>query len=168
MAKRPLKQSLYAIVLFSFIFCGCTHTVDCSYALMTPVFTGYDLSDIDTLVLRKYKADDGFNSLIDTFLITKANAHYDGRDQYFIVNINVGDLGSNGLNKGAIQAGYDWQLFVPAVNRTVAISAIRSEHQTMKVGPAMDKTTCIDKISSFRQDGVGMVTGDSPFFYVQR
>lgn len=133
-----------------------------------PEFIGYPLADIDTLILRKYKAGDGFNSLIDTFLITSTNSHYLVDSNLHIgVNINVGNYGSNGLNKGAIQVGYDWKLFIPAVNRTVAISGIASEHNTGKKGIFGEGASCSNQIFSFWQDGVVHSDG-SNIFHVQR
>ncbi|HSC36554.1 MAG TPA: hypothetical protein VLD19_01735, partial [Chitinophagaceae bacterium] len=114
------------------VFCSCGRDVDCADSIIQPTFIGYSLADVDTMVLRRYKAGDGFNTLIDTFLITTLN----GRGTYVIAgrdSIQVytsGVYGSNGEQLNAIHVGYDWKLYIPATNKTVAITGIVSEHNS--------------------------------------
>lgn len=146
-----MLKNLSFLALLTFLFCGfasCGPARFCSPNLINPVFIGFSPSDIDTLVLKRYKANDSFNILIDTLTFVSPSTGTDAanygvyrtsNDTTF-VNINVTTAYI------PISYGYDWELYIPAKNRTVSISAITSTQITAN-------KACGNPITSFVQDG---------------
>jgi hypothetical protein len=155
MLKNLFFLASLASLLCCFASCGPDRL--CSPNLINPVFVGYSLSDIDTLLLRRYKANDSFNILIDTMTFVSPSTGINGpnygvyrtsNDTTF-VDINVK------ADYTPISYGYDWELYIPAKNRTVSISAITNTQNTGNKG-------CGNPITSFVQDG--QLIGAPTFF----
>ena len=129
---------------------GCTKEYDCSDQQIQPAFIGFLPSDIDTFILRKFKANDNYQNLIDTFKVT-----YGYTGQYFTSNDTTSVFATD--SKNGIKTGFDWTLFIPAKSKTIYISDIVSEKKTGKCGYgifSMDKfgCTCTNSIFSAKQD----------------
>jgi len=124
---------------------GCKQS--CINSSVKPVFVGFAPSDIDTLVIRAYKANDNFVHLIDTMLIVSAGpALYDTSGDTTVVDVG-GTSDGSGDPRYNIVAGYDWQIYIPALNRTITLSQIISP-QTEHAG-----RICWNPIKSFVLDG---------------
>lgn len=136
------------VVIFGLI--SCTKEYDCADLQIQPAFIGFSPSDIDTFVLKKYKPNDNYQSLVDTF-----NVIYGYSGQYYTSNDTASVFVSDGKN--GIKAGFDWLLFIPSKNKTIFISDIVSEKKTGKCGSgifSMDKfgCNCTNKIFSATKD----------------
>src|SRR5258708_12991797 len=58
------------ILLFSsLLFYSCTTDQPCFNRAIQPSFIGFAPNELDTFILRRYKANDSFNLAIDTFKI---------------------------------------------------------------------------------------------------
>ena len=101
-----IKGSIF-ILLLIFVIAGCTTEVDCENAPINPAFIAFCSSDIDTFVIKKFKANDSYQTLIDTFTVA-----YGWTGVYYTSN----DTASVFLPDRAkeINAGFDWQIFIPA------------------------------------------------------
>ncbi len=140
------------IVSLSVVFglVSCSKEYDCTDFQIVPAFIGFSSSDIDTFVLRKYKPNDNYQNLVDTFKVI-----YGYNGQYYTSNDTTSVFVSDGKN--GIKAGFDWLLFIPAKNRTILISEIVSEKKTGQCGSgifSMDKfgCTCTNKVFSVKKD----------------
>ena len=159
---------ILVIALSVFVICSCGRDIDCADSSIHPTFIGYSLADVDTMVLRRYKAGDGFNTMIDTFLITLLNRNgtyvIAGPDSLQVYTSGV--YGSNGEVLNAIHVGYDWKLYIPAKNKTVAITGIVSERNSTHCW----KCVCYNRVFSFVADTViYKLRDDSDYtFYVHR
>jgi hypothetical protein len=113
--------------LLAFVFAGCTKKYDCTDLQIQPAFINFSPSDIDTFVLRKFKPGDNYQNLIDTFIVKSGyNGNYQTSNDTTTVVVTDG--------KNGIKAGFDWQIFIPAKNKTVFVSDIVSEKKTGKRG----------------------------------
>ncbi len=110
-----------------FVFASCTKEYDCDDLQIKLAFIGFPPSDIDTFVLRKFKPADNYQNLIDTFIV-----RYGYYGSYETSNDTTTVFVTDGKN--GIKAGYDWQIFIPAKNKTVFVSDIVSEKKTGKRG----------------------------------
>jgi hypothetical protein len=126
--------SLAALLLTS---CGKNHECDCVDVAIQTSFINYAKSDVDTFILRKFKAADNYQTLLDSFTVgygcscSYTNLHD---------TTNVTVYGGN-----AITAGFDWQIFIPAANKTILLSDIEAEKKTgtYRTGIfSMDKKGC--------------------------
>ena len=118
---------IISVSFLTIFFTSCTKEYDCSDLQIQPAFINYLPADIDTFVLRKFKPSDNYQTLIDTFVV---NYGYYGLYQTSSDTTSV--LVTDGKN--GIKAGFDWQLYIPATNKTVLISDIISEKKTEKRG----------------------------------
>lgn len=146
-----IKKIVSFFLLLLFIS-SCTREFDCNDPQLVPTFIGFTPSDIDTLIVRKYRANDNFQTLVDSFRIVYG---YNGLYQSFndTTSVYVND-GKNG-----IKAGFDWILFIPAKNRIVMIADIVSEKKTGSCGTgifSLDKfgCTCMNDVFSAKQDNL--------------
>ena len=131
------------IILLSFtLFPGCGRH-PCASDYITPVFVGFSVSDIDTLVVRKYKQNDNFLHLVDTVVISASLYGYIASNDTTVVDVNT----ISGYTY--ITADFDWQIYIPAKNRTISVSNIVS----MIKESSCYRCTCINPITSFVQDG---------------
>ena len=116
-----------AALLLSTVIAGCTKEYDCADLQLQPAFVNYLPADINTFTLRKFKANDNYRTLIDTFVVNYGyNALYQTYRDTTSVLITAGYSG--------IMPGFDWQLFIPAKNKTVLIADIVSEKKTGERG----------------------------------
>jgi len=121
-----MKTTISLITLFSIsFFCACTSEVDCTDPRLEPTFVGYTMTELDTLIYTKFKAGSNFTVPLDTFLVDKSRAHYTVKHD----TINIFET----VVESRILPGSDWQIFVPAANRTVLIADIASSHEKGKV-----------------------------------
>src|SRR5258705_11832031 len=129
---------------------SCSREYDCADLQIPLAFINFSPSDIDTFALRKYKPNDNYQNLIDTFKVI-----YGHSGQYYTANDTTTVFVSD--EKNGIKAGFDWLIFIPAKNKTIFISDIMSEKKTGICGSgifSMDKfgCACRNKIFSAKKD----------------
>ena len=142
-------MKIYTAIVLLFLstfFLSCTKEYDCLDNPIVPHFINYSTTDLDTLTLRKFKAEDNFHTLIDTIsIITNSNE---------IISYNDSSAGTALIiqKEIGIRYGYDWQLCIPSKNKIICISKIISEKNQGKRGWgifSMDPARpCINKIYS--------------------
>lgn len=134
------KPSILIITLIAVLFasCGREREIECDNPQIKTAFIAYASSDIDTFIIRKFKVADNYQTLLDTFRVTYGwSGVYAASNDTTTVSINDG--------KHGIIAGFDWQVFIPATNKTVFISDIVSDKKTGKCRYgifSMDKQGC--------------------------
>lgn len=144
------KHIAYSLLIFftTAAFCACGYD-NCGEAEGLRISTiGLTAVEIDTIILRKFTKGGNFTSMIDTLSINPSNVFfqfpYTTRDTSF-----MGVLRPDVL----LKSKYDYQIYIPAVNRLVRITDIREPQQKMKRTLPSDKTYCLNSIQSFQQDG---------------
>lgn len=140
------------IIFISFIvITGCRRTVLCLNQYITPAFVGFKLSELDTLVIREYKKDDNFLSLLDSALIITDSATLlaGSSNDTTIVLLNF----ISGEEK-YIFPDHDWQIYIPSQNIVVSMSNFVSPQTDQKCTLGGDLCpTCSNPINSFLQNG---------------
>ncbi len=140
-----MKRFAPIIFLTVVVFTGCDPRIGCSDQYITPAFIGFNLSDLDTIVVRQYKKGDNFLTLIDTSILTF--------DTNYLRYATVNDTTFVLLNHISGQEKYifpdhDWQIYIPAGNTTIPISDI--------ISPQTETTcfncNCWNPINSFTQN----------------
>jgi hypothetical protein len=140
-----MKWRLFISLFLVIVLYSCTTEQPCFNTAIQPSFIGFAPHETDTFILRRYKANSSFNLLIDSFRIysTYYNTYQFAHDT---VNVFVqAGKDSIPLFTGQIQVGYDWQVYIPSVNKTISISNIVDEKKTIKCHsgfPVMDKSVC--------------------------
>jgi uncharacterized protein YaiE (UPF0345 family) len=141
---RMLLIILLAILTSLLFSC---RNIQCNNTYITPVFVGFPSGDLDTIVLRKFKAGSDFQVLEDTTIFTNNDtvaAYYTSNDTT-IVEMNI----ISGEYKYLLP-GDDWQVYLPAKNVTVLVSNIASPQMHIK---CFGDCGCVNQIDSFMQNG---------------
>lgn len=130
---------------------SCNRVIPFADQYITPAFVGFNLSDLDTLVVREYKKDDSFHNVLDSAVI--------------ITNRDV--LASNSSSETTVvvfnhisgEAKYifpdhDWQIYIPAQNRVISMSKFDSPRTNENCTSGGDLCPgCTNPIRSFLQNG---------------
>ena len=145
--QGKMCPALFAAVL---MIAACSKEYDCAEAQIQPAFVGFAPADLDSLLLRKFTRGGNLQNLVEEFVVTGNN-----RTQYIITNDTTTVFITDGIH--GMKAGYDWQVFIPARNRTVRITDVNSEKKKIKCGSgifSMDKFGCLctNKVFSLMQD----------------
>ncbi|HEY8688508.1 MAG TPA: hypothetical protein VIM07_04675 [Chitinophagaceae bacterium] len=145
------KLLLLLIILSCISACGKCPCVDSN---IDPAFIGFNPSEVDTIIIRKYSKNNNFNTLIDT-------AFFDNKTSFQIQKSN--DTISFPYRPGnfSIDKNYDWVLFLPSINRTFKISNIVSPQVSL---PCPNKVQCVNPINSLNIDGVVSVPAYFTFY----
>ena len=151
-----MKKTALIFLLPFFIMASCKKyrcpaTVYCSTGFNF-VLVGFDTSELDTVIMRVYKADNTFSSVVDTALIadTIVQNSFNG-PQYVWLPLfgNYRDSMLNGsllltqyrgFDVDTAYIGYDWEVYIPKAQRTYRITG-------MKYGGGIKQTveTCDQK-----------------------
>ena len=139
------------IILFSLILLnlsGCLKKVQCVDSTIQMAFVGFTQSDLDTIVLRKFQPNDNYQHLVDTLNIFYDSTYYSRYlDTTFVFVNDPAQM---------IRAYNDWQIFIPATNKTVLISTIVTEQATTKCSTLGENLNCdcVNKIYSLKEDNI--------------
>ena len=112
----------------------------CNKGFINPAFVGFSPGDINTFILRAYKPNENYLHLLDTIIVQNVDPtiYTTSNDTTIVyINANIDQL---------VVPGFDWQIYIPAKNRTVMISNIVSN-------PTEGGHQCRNPINSFMQDG---------------
>ena len=162
MTTRLLILCFLSALIFN--RCNCYKEIDCFDRQIYPAFVGFPVAEVDTVIIRKFKAASNYQVLLDTFRITYSNYYRVSGD-----TIRIYPYPQEG-----IRAGFDWQIFVPAINKTVQIAAIVGNKNTIRCGARAvgSACSCANDLFSLDQDNQRMVFHlgefDQPYVYMRR
>lgn len=105
---------------------SCKKTITGVDISIYPVFIGYNDSEIDTFITRRFSAGSNFQTLVDSSILTSRSENY---------NKFANDSGivSFSTVEGSIRPGLDYQIFIPATNQVFSISEIKNEKVTCRI-----------------------------------
>lgn len=135
---------LFIIVLLMY---GCKKEVQCSNYNIDAAFIGFQRSDLDTIILRKYVPDNNFRQLIDSLILINDTSQLQSNDTIRVA-IRRSEVAV------AMCFGNDWQIFIPSKNRVVSVSNIVAKQNSIECRFSIDPHACdcFNKISSLKQD----------------
>ena len=158
------KKALYTIIIWLVIISGyaCGY-YNCNEAPGLRISTiAMSASEIDTIVLRKFAKGSNFTMLLDTLQLDSTNTMFQfpfsGTDTSF-----MGLLKDETL----LKSKYDYQVFIPAVNKLVKITEINEPQQKVRSNFLVnDKLACANIIQSYKMDGQLLTGTDFEYNYV--
>lgn len=149
--RKYISRTL-CIFSISLISISC-HEVDCSNRGFTPVFIGFDTTDLRSLVVRAYKPDNNFDSLIDTVpIITPILSQVTKGDTTIVYILEEFE------NQPLLTFPFDWQISIPSKNITVNISQIVSPQNKIQ---CFGDCFCTNHIDSYILNGKQINPTDS-------
>jgi len=117
---------------------------------------------MDTLIVRMYKANDGFNTLLDTFAISQCNG-IDSNACYIRDTVSMDTISffiQQGYSNNAqnaelycqIRKGYDWSIYIPSIGHADSISDITIPQVNGSVEDCCCKVSqdCYNSITSLK------------------
>lgn len=110
-----------ALILSILIFQSCEKKKsDCAFIAPDLVYVGFNESETDTLIVRRYAKGTGFGTLLDTFRATKVNIDRTviGQDSVILYPTGYTKL------DGEFYAN-DWEVVLPGANRVDRFSDVQ-------------------------------------------
>jgi hypothetical protein len=148
----------FTLIAVIILLISCSSEINCEDTSITPVFIKFLPADIDTLVIRKYDLNTHFQHPIDSSLVI---AGYSG---YYITN-NDSTTVQLFSEKLKIENGFDWQIYIPAKNKTINISEINAPKTTAKCNTGFFSKVgcvCINPIISCKKDNQPITFNNIP------
>jgi hypothetical protein len=128
--------------LIVFFFCGCE--CFCTNYTIVPAFIGFSKSQIDTVILKRFTPGGNFANLIDSAILSSDTINY--HPYFYYVQGDTTLIFTYNDSIGPIQAGNDWQIYIPGTHTTINISNIENGSQVSCKG-------CPPNIISLVQNG---------------
>ncbi len=141
-------KSLFLIpVLALSFFCSCKKCPCGPAEGLLPAFIGYTEAQTDTLILRRYANTGNFNQLMDTLLINQPLLG-------FTRNNDTLSPSYNSISIPMVE-GNDYEIAVPAINKTYRITGIVEVKNSMACGGifSMDKRYCVNPVDVYYING---------------
>ncbi len=137
---------------------SCKKTISGADISISPVFIGYNDSEIDTFRVHKYSGGSNFLNLIDSSVLTSSSENY-----YKFANDSV--IVNFRTTKVSIFPGFDYQVFIPATNQVFSISEIKNKQITCRVrtGPFERREGCGNPNLSYNVNNQILVAQTLPF-----
>ena len=102
----------------------------------------FDSSDIDTMIIRKFERGTNFARMIDTSQWDRSKVVFRAEKDTFQMGAFIGGI--------LLQSKFDYQVFVPALNRTFRITEM---NEPQREGDCKGKVMCGNIIVSCKLDG---------------
>jgi hypothetical protein len=141
-----LKQFILVLLISIVALASCNRKVACTASAIIPVFVGFTVSDLDTLIIREYDRGTSFAIPIDTNVVVsnKSYGFASSGDTIFVSQTWSGEY---------FVADHDWQLYIPAQNITVSFNHFDSPQTHQGCFFLSDICACTNPINSFEQNG---------------
>jgi len=154
---NPFYAILALVSLSACLLSSCCKTVDCTSGNAEIAIVNLNIPDIDTLYLRRYKLNTNFGEKIDT-TIYRLNQNLlisaSRRDTVLLRPLES----SNILKSFFVEAGFDYELVLPATGKISRITNVTMSNTEEKIC-GMAKRLCYAKIQSSKVDGVAYNVG---------
>ncbi len=141
-----MRKDTLTLVLLITCF-SCSRNIDCTDPPILTSFISFSQNSLDTLVFRKFVKGTNFQTLVDTVYITQ---------QYVRLIEQRGDTSNVILHNPELypKPGFDWQIFVPEINRTISITDITKSDKTTKCAAMQMPVNCLcyDEILTLKVD----------------
>ena len=123
---------------------GCQREIECRDPDTDLSFISFPQSTLDTIILRKFPKGANFQNQIDTSIYSSNNSFYNFRG-------DTSDLSLRNA-QNILKFEFDWQIFLPAINRTILITDIKKIDKTIKCGSLSRNCFCNDEVESLKVD----------------
>ncbi len=139
-----MRQLLTFLIIISGSFLSCSY--DCSNATANFSLVSFQPGETDTIIVRKFTKMSNFRTLLDTFSLNQSNSSYRNTNDTLEVFYPFGT--DNGL-----LSKYDYEIYLPAINRLYKISEIMEDFQSINQGLSCNKMGCMNFFKSYKMNG---------------
>ena len=148
------------VLCLSCLLCSCCYDVGCNPGRLQPVFIAFSNSEIDTIVIRKFKVNSNFHNAIDSLYISNINSYFPYRqgDSLILESINNGVF--------TISQPFEFEVYIPGTGTTTRITEITETKSTKRNCFISDgQHECYNDIISYKQNGLLQTT---EYFSIRR
>ena len=143
--KRVILLAVFAFTTVYFISCSCHGLVQCSAGSLGFRTVGFSMTDIDSILLVSYEADNNFDQVVDTQRMYADNGGYGLSHDTCYLDI-------------AAPFGRDYKIIFPTVGVSYTISQIQvsgpsSEDFPYKCEEGSPQQSCSRDVVSFNVNG---------------
>jgi hypothetical protein len=136
-----MKLTAFIAILIFFISCGKKY--DCPNELLLPVYKGYAINEIDTVIVKRFQKGSNFSSFIDSVLLAAPFSRKG--DTTYISSYNY---------PAYFDGSTDIQITNPFDNKKTSVSNVNHKtEETRNSVFAMDRQLCVSPVTSFTIDG---------------
>jgi len=160
MRKGHIMKQMLTILMAAAVISSCGKKCLCPPEIIVPGYVGYNSSEIDTIVIKRFTRGSNFSQALDSIVLTANNsANLTDGDTTRIISTNL-DF--------RITENYDWQIRNPFDNRAIQISEIEIDEQESHCGGlfSWDRQACTSPVSSFKKNGVPSTLDRGPYYSV--
>ena len=150
-----MKQYFFLGLLIVITLFACKE-YPCNKAISEISFIAFQRNETDTIIIRKFEKATNFNQLVDTFLLNQFNSSYNLSNDTFTVSSTYG-------NDMGLLSKYDYEVYLPQINRDYKLTEITEDIQSRNAGLSMDKVGCINPIKSYKINGL-LVSGEYNYY----
>ena len=146
-----MKFQICIAVLVIFLT-SCGKTRQCPKENLFPAYIAYADTEIDTVILRRFRLGSNFVQKLDSIILTPANCQFSRRsDTVILFSIDL----TNRINDE-----YEWQIFNPFDQKTASISDMKFQIEERRSGGlfSMDPSPCFSPIISYKRDDTTVTT----------
>ena len=119
-----LKSLSVSFLIAILLLTSCQKTYNCTDPIIVPYFIGFAPSDLDSIVIKKFKVNTNYQTFLDSSILIC------GKSSYCFSYSDTTHFGYDYSISLGIANGYDWQIFIPSLNRTISISNIKGDKKT--------------------------------------
>ena len=149
--KNLIQYSLLTIIVCALISaCG---EYPCGKASSYIALLSFTPAESDTIIVRRFNKGNNFLNLKDTIIIDKSNTNFQQNGDTILV------LGGGFNGNSIITSDYDFEIYLPPLNKTYTISEITEPQQYRKNSTRKDY--CINAITSYKLNGQLVNAGNS-------
>ncbi len=150
-----MKKALFLITI-TIVFSSCSRSIDCIDPPIYISFISFPPNSLEKIVIKKFGKDNNFQNLIDTLQVTTGVGSI----------IKSGDTShlSLGNPKNYPKPGFDWQIFIPSINRTISISDINKVDKTGKCAAMQKDCFCDNEILGLRVNNQAAILQNYPAY----
>lgn len=130
------------LVSIIILYNSCDHCICIPSDGLRLAMISFTTTDIDTIIKRKFVKESNFTNQVDSVIIDRNNAIFEAQTDTLQMVSWKGDI--------ALTSKYDYQLFIPSINKTITVSNI-NEPQTD--GNCDHKVQCVNRIVSVKLNG---------------
>ena len=107
----------------------------------------------NSFILRQFKKSTNFKTLVDTILITPTNGSYKKTNDSLQVEYSFDTKHGYTSSKHGLTSEYDYEVYLPAIEKTFQISDIDEVYKMQKKGFTSDNSSCDNYIKAYSVNG---------------
>jgi len=153
-----MRRFLIPFLTVLICLCSCTST-PCFTGSFHFGLKGFTQAEADTILVRRYFPGSNFAGVADSFLLTPG----------FRVQQDTLEITSISMPESFLSAGYDYQFYFPAIDKTIRLTGITEENREIKHSIFNNvKVGCENTITGMKADGISLTPAGFNNFYFSR